>query len=111
MVINKTQNYSNETALFWLPSVDTSQDMKYTIAQIRRRELIISYPLSKKEIEENLQVIEDRLSSMQMSINKYQKLITLAEEKKIFDEFIDNFNNYLKYRQKFVDLIKSSRIA
>ncbi len=41
MVINKTQNYSNETALFWLPSVDTSQDMKYTIAQIRRRELII----------------------------------------------------------------------
>lgn len=111
MVINKTQNYSNETALFWLPSVDTSQDMKYTIAQIRRRELIISYPLSKKEIEENLQVIEDRLSSMQMSINKYQKLITLAEEKKIFDEFNDNFNNYLKYRQKFVDLIKSSRIA
>ncbi|KAB8039471.1 hypothetical protein GCL60_04240 [Silvanigrella paludirubra] len=111
MVINKTQNYSNETALFWLPSVDTSQDMKYTIAQIRRRELIISYPLSKKEIEENLQVIDERLISMQMSINKYQKLITLAEEKKIFDEFNDNFNNYLKNRQKFVDLIKSNRIA
>jgi methyl-accepting chemotaxis protein len=109
IAINKTQNYSNETALFWLPSVNTSQDMKYTIAQIRRRELIISYSLSKKEIEENLKIIEDRLNSMQVSIKKYPSLITLAEEKKIFDEFNDKFNNYLKYRPKFVDFIKSSK--
>ncbi|APJ03305.1 HAMP domain-containing methyl-accepting chemotaxis protein [Silvanigrella aquatica] len=107
--INQTQEYSHETALMWLPSVDAAQDMKYEIAQLRRRELRISMAVAQKELDEHFKFVKERFEIINNIIEKYKKLIDTEEEKKLFDEFSKNWKIYLTKRDAFIKLVQARK--
>jgi methyl-accepting chemotaxis protein len=109
-MINKTQEYAHETAFMWLPSVDAAQDMKYEIAQLRRRELRIATAAATKELEEYFKFIKERFDIINNIIKKYENLISSNEERNLFSEFIKDWNVYLKQREKFLSLVTSRRL-
>ena len=109
-MINKTQEYAHETAFMWLPSVDVSKDMKYELAQLRRRELRISMTTSLKELDYHYKSIKENFDNIKILIGKYEKLINSEEEKKLFDEFTKNWKLYLSLREKFLSLVTAKRL-
>ena len=109
-MINTTQEYAHETAFMWLPSVDVSQDMKYELAQLRRRELRIASTTSAKELEEHYKFIKERFDIINDLIKKYTNLISNAEERKLFNEFSKNWDLYLNQREKFISLITAKKM-
>ncbi len=109
-MINTTQEYARETAFMWLPSVDVSKDMKYELAQLRRRELRISMTTSLKELDYHYNSIKENFNKINILIAKYDKLINSEEEKKLFEEFTKNWMLYLSLREKFLSLVTAKRV-
>ena len=109
-MINRTQEHAHETALNWLPSVDTSKNIKYELSQLRRIELKFSITNAPKEIEKNTKLYKERLEILNALLKKYGSLITEPEEKNLYNNFNSNWNNYLNQREKFVLLINSKKV-
>ena len=95
-----------DIATSWLPSVRVLGDLRSGVINYRnvvREHLLSETAEDKAEAEKRLAAIVERNKK---ALETYQPLITTAEERAIYDEWMTNWNNY---SQRIVEVLALSR--
>ena len=101
IINNKTEEYSQETAQYWLPSVNSAKNLKIEISHLRQLDLKSTHYLNKENISETVKMGKNKINTINSLIDSYSSLVNDEEEKKLFTEFKQNWQLYLDKRTNF----------
>jgi methyl-accepting chemotaxis protein len=106
---NLNQN-TNEIAQNWMPSTNSLREIHVDMINCRLylyRHLVSS---TQEEINTSGVKLSKAMSSFDEDIQKYEKLISSDEEKKIYDEMRKQWADYVTIQNKVIDLVKQKNI-
>ncbi len=107
IINNKTEDYSQETAQYWLPSVNSAKNLKIEIGILRQIDLKATHSLNKDNITESIKISKNKMLTINNLINSYNSLINTAEEKTLFEQFKEIWNSYSEKKQNFYSYLSN----
>ncbi len=108
VITKKISGNVAEVATNWLPAVGYISHIETGTSELRWNELRYLTLPNKDEIRRD---IESSLKTTKENIDKYAPTITLPDEKKNWQEFSENYESYLKYHEKIIQLVDANRTA
>ena len=104
--LSKVNQTATELETKWMPNVQTLLELKATMQRIRTLEYA-SMIFSDGENAPKVQaLLESSLSSFKSNSEKYAKLVSQPEDKRLYAEFAGNWEKYLVEHEKVVQLLK-----
>ena len=97
-MMDKIQNFVNETGLNWMPSVQSFSRMNLYLGNLSRRNLLIitnSIANQNEKSPLNLKDIEKFKTQLEQEIKNYTQLIVPGEQP-YYNDLIKNYNEYLE---------------
>ena len=77
IINNKTEEYSQETAQYWLPSVNSAKNLKIEISYLRQIDLKLTHQLNKENISETVKMGKNKINTINETIiapnNEWEK--------------------------------------
>ena len=114
-MINKTQEYAQDTGTNWMPSIEAFSRINLISGNLSRRELLlIANTLSghKEYREENLKDIEKFKAQLDKEIKDYITLGLLAPgEQGLYDTTLAAYNEFIKAFNEELDLALQGKAA
>ena len=109
--LSSLRNETENITVNWLPSVEAINALEATSADLRLT--ILAHVLStdnaaKASIDKQITDQRSKLAEMR---NNYEKLISSPEEKKLYDDFVAKWNNYVQVNDKALALSRSNDSA
>ncbi|TYQ04572.1 UNVERIFIED_ORG: methyl-accepting chemotaxis protein [Zoogloea ramigera] len=86
---------STELSERWMPAMRVVQDLKAQIARVRTREFQYIISTDPAEMDKYDKVIANDLVDLRKMQDTYAKLISTAEEKALYDEFLSLWDRYM----------------
>jgi methyl-accepting chemotaxis protein len=104
--LSKVNQTATELETKWMPNVQTLLELKATMQRIRTLEYA-SMIFSDGENAPKVQaLLEGSLSSFKSNSEKYAKLVSQPEDKRLYAEFAGNWEKYLVEHEKVVQFLK-----
>jgi methyl-accepting chemotaxis protein len=108
--ISKVNANAVDIATDWLPSVEAISRLEVDASTVRRYELNYLLADDEKTRQDLLAQITDRLRMVQEDQKKYEPLISTDEERKIYSDFVGNWNNSISLHKQTVELVRANKI-
>lgn len=92
----------------WLPSLDLARTMQMLLARVRATEsahIMVSDAAQMAGTEERMKTV---LQSLQVSLAEYRPLISSEPEKIAFENFADEWNNYVSKHDQLLALSRAN---
>jgi methyl-accepting chemotaxis protein len=104
-MIMKTSKFADETALSWLPSVDTAQRIVAKIVLLKSQQYELLTLTDKDEYLDQIVLINDTIKAINALIVIYETEITEAEEQAELQKFLPIWDEIKNFAQ---DIFKSA---
>ncbi|MBG7621689.1 MCP four helix bundle domain-containing protein [Herbaspirillum sp. AP02] len=95
---------STDMASNWLPTIKAAQAIQASLPRMRISELQMITAANPAEREDALKAIKSRLEILAKQRATYEKQISEAEEKLVYEKFSKNFASYLEINRKLADI-------
>ncbi|WP_313116544.1 methyl-accepting chemotaxis protein [Pseudomonas guguanensis] len=106
MQMGEMRERSDEINDNWLPSVLAFGDVSKNILRLRAITLPSMLNRDSAQVQANLRLIEELRSTIARSQEAYEKLISSAEERGIYDEFKRAEDAYFQQQGRIVELVR-----
>jgi methyl-accepting chemotaxis protein len=106
MQMGEMRERSDEINDNWLPSVLAIGDVSKNILRLRAITLRSMLNRDSAQVQANLRLIEELRSTIAKSQEAYEKLISSAEERGIYDEFKRAEDAYFQQQGRIVELVR-----
>jgi methyl-accepting chemotaxis protein len=100
---------STDMASNWLPTIKAAQAIQASLPRMRISELQMITAANPAEREDALKAIKSRLEILAKQRATYEKQISEAEEKLVYEKFSKNFASYLEINRKLADISGEGR--
>ncbi|MDY7577985.1 methyl-accepting chemotaxis protein [Herbaspirillum sp. RTI4] len=109
--VTKLYNVFEEIAHNWLPSINTTAQMKATLSRIRINELYDVLGETENDHADIEKRMNDQIAIFEKLNATYAKLISEPEEKAIYPEFLNNYNAYIGEGKLLIALLHAGKKA
>jgi methyl-accepting chemotaxis protein len=103
--MNKQAEQVNEN---WLPSILSLGEMNQDILRLRALTLRLMLNTDETVTQQNLSRVEELRNMLGKAQGKYEKLISSAEEKVLYEHFKQAESSYLQEQRKIVEAVRQS---
>ena len=107
--LSKTNGNTVEIATNWLPSVRTIAELRFDAAALRRDTLNYIIATDKKPHYE--EKMKGELNTVADDEKKYEPLISSDEERKLYQQFRDQWDKYMAVNARVVELARQNKNA
>ncbi|MCB8745331.1 MCP four helix bundle domain-containing protein [Rhodoferax sp. U2-2l] len=104
--VNKASTDMSEN---WMPSIRTVSEMNTNTSDFRIAEVQHVFSQTAQEMAAYEQTMAQLTSVFDKNKADYEKLISDAEEKKLYDGFSDKWNRYLEMHKNLLDFSRSEK--
>ena len=97
-MINKTQEYANDTGTNWMPSIEVISKINLAIGNLSRRGVLViadSVANQRERLSKNLEEIKKFKEDLDKEFEIYSKYIGPGE-KEYYESTIANYKEYIK---------------
>lgn len=104
------QDRTREITEVWSPSVALVQEMDTLTSDYRMKQyghLVATTESKYAEYESQLSSIDSELAAVRAS---FEKIMTLDEEKKLYENIVTKWNNYVKQSQVIIDMSRAGKV-
>ena len=109
--LSKVNQTATELETEWMPDVQALLEIKASMQRIRTLEyasIIFTDPENAPKVQT---LLDGSLNTFKNNSEKYAKLISLPEEKRLYAEFTGTWEKYLAEHQKVVQFLKEGNEA
>jgi methyl-accepting chemotaxis protein len=105
--ISQLTRNTEDIAGNWLPSVQAAGELNAQLALIRRQELQHVMAVDPAELDDFEKRMDKTLTQSRATIERYEKHISSPEERKLYDQFSEQWRVYLAEHDKLIPLSRS----
>ena len=98
-----------DLATNWLPSIDAISDLDHEFQTLRRQELLHVMSTDAASLSEYEKAIGTSKNDLNKKITTYESLISSDEERKTYQQFRRDLDQYLAVQQKIIELSKANQ--
>ncbi len=109
MQMHKIDEKAEEISGVWLPGVDNSHKLEIAVAELRNLELQHLIVMTEAEAKAFETRVEEQLVAVEAQRTKYEKHISLPEERALYDEFAKTYTAYLRIHNEASSLVTANR--
>ncbi len=107
--LGKVNQTSTDMEINWMPSVRVTSALDTNVSDFRIAELQHILSTDDKDMSKYEQDLSKITSVIEKNRSEYEKLISSAEERKIYDLFTSNWNDYLAEHNKLLALSRANK--
>lgn len=107
--MSSINDQSTEMAKNWMPSIDTVHRLNTATSDLRIAQyvhVVSTDPAVMRQVEGD---IDAMLNSIKDIRGRYEKLISLDEEREVYARFSEKFDRYMKMSDRFLALSRENR--
>jgi len=101
-------NQSTVISSNWLPSVQLVEHIANETGDLRNDEAVHIISTDTKAIKEATELITNQKKQVELYVDKYKKLISSPEEKRLFAQFNDQYKKYLTIQTELLQLSENN---
>ena len=105
----KVNQTSTDMEINWMPSVRTTSDMNTNTSDFRINETEHILSQTQEEMDTQEKDMSEVLALFDKNRAEYEKLISSAEERKLYDDFIKSWNSYLNVHEKLMAISRQNK--
>ncbi len=98
--LGKVKYVATEIELDWLPSIVASANINNHIGQFRIAEVQHVLSASEEDMRSYEQELDQQLNKITTAQHEYQRLISIREEEKLYQNFLQAWDAYLKVHEQ-----------
>ena len=107
--LEKVNQTSTDMELNWMPSVRFTSDMNTNTSDFRIGELQHILSVDDKDMAKYEKDLADVQAQFEKNKAEYEKLISSAEEKKLYDDFKQSWAEYMVEQKKLLELSRTNK--
>jgi len=110
-MINKTQEYANDTGTNWMPSIEVISKINLAIGNLSRRGVLLiadSVANQRERLSKNLEDLKKFKEDLDKEFENYSKYLGPGE-KEYYDNTITTYKEYIKNYNEEINLVKENR--
>jgi methyl-accepting chemotaxis protein len=100
-----------ELAMNWLPSIDAISDVDKNFQTYRRWEILHAFSTDDNDMQEYESQMGKILDVYRKQIANYEKLISSPEERQIYHDFTQQFEQYITISKRLLTLSRKNQTA
>ena len=102
---------STEMQLIWMPSVKATSDMNTNTSDLRIQELQHILSTTTEDMDYYESEMEKQLNLLKENQKIFEPLISSDEEKRLYEEFKTEFDEYIQINKKLLQLSRQNLTA
>lgn len=111
LMINKTQQYANDTGAYWIPIIENSQKLVETLSQINLNAVLLVNEKEQKNAEKILRSIETDVDKVTELSNKFDTLFSKEGQKILYSDFDEKWKRILAAKNTLTFLMKDEKFV